>query len=153
MVLLGLVRSPPIWYCAYAKQSFAAPGIQPDVDDSATASIALSLLGRPGLSRQMRDQFETKTHFETYKSESNESLSANCNILLALLLDLKYDSGAISAIEKVSKYLATKWFNADGLVKDKWVGYSFHDETKYVKLTCFIRIFPNTTRLCSTPKR
>ncbi|KAL8823523.1 MAG: hypothetical protein Q9191_005776 [Dirinaria sp. TL-2023a] len=99
-----------------------SPGIQPDVDDSANASIVLSLLGKPGLSRQMREQFETATHFETYRNESSGSLSANCSLLLALLLDLQQDPGAVSAIEKVSKYLASKWFNACGPVKDKWVG-------------------------------
>ena len=55
--------------------------IQPDVEDSANASIVLSLLRRPGLSRQMSEQFETETHFGTYKSESNKSLSANSSIL------------------------------------------------------------------------
>lgn len=98
-----------------------APGILPDVDDSATASIILSLIGEQGLSHQLSEQFETETHFETYKNESNESLSANCSILLAFLLDLKNNNGNVCAIEKLSRYLATKWFNADGPVKDKWV--------------------------------
>lgn len=79
-------------------------------------------MGEPGLSRQISEEFETETHFETYKNESNESLSANCSILLAFLLDLNHNIGAVSAIEKVSRYLASIWFNANGPVKDKWVG-------------------------------
>ena len=38
-------------------------------------------------------------------------------------MDLKYNPEAVSAIEKVSKYLATNWFKADEPVKDKWVGF------------------------------
>lgn len=49
------------------------------------------------------------------------SLSANCNTLLALLLDLKNDPGAAPAIAKVSMYLANAWLDADGPIKDKWV--------------------------------
>ena len=110
--------------CLANAKSFLAPGIQPDVDDSANASIVLSLLGRQGLSRQMRKQFETNSHFETYKSESSDSLSANCNVLLALLLDLKHNPDAVSGVEKVSKYLATKSLSTNGPVKDKWVSFA-----------------------------
>lgn len=81
----------------------------------------MSLLGLPGLSRQLREHFETTTHFETYRSESLQSLSANCNILLALLLDLQNQPEATTAIIKVSNYLASKWFEAYGAIKDKWV--------------------------------
>ena len=123
MVSLDSVGFPPSFVLGICL-CLAAPGIQPDVDDSANASIVLSLLGRPGLSRRMREQFETETHFETYRSESNESLSANCSILLALLLDLKHNPAAVPTVEKVSKYLATKWLNADGPVKDKWVSFA-----------------------------
>ena len=70
----------------------------------------------------MRRRFETQGHFETYKNESSDSLSASCSVLLALLLDLRNDYEAIPAIEKVSQYLSRKWFDADGPIKDKWVG-------------------------------
>ncbi|KAL8832626.1 MAG: hypothetical protein Q9191_000142 [Dirinaria sp. TL-2023a] len=92
----------------------------PDVDDSAIASITMSLLGYTGSSSDLRRHFETKTHFETYKNEGSESLSANCSLLLALLLDIKNDPDAFPAIEKVSLFVVTKWFNAGGSVKDKW---------------------------------
>ena len=72
----------------------------------------------------MRQQFETKAHFETYKNEQNSSLSANCNTLLALLLNLEDDHEAIPAIEKLCKSLATQSFNTAGAVKDKWVRFA-----------------------------
>ena len=72
----------------------------------------------------MREYFEEETHFETYKGESNMSIGANCSILLALLLDLTYDPKAVPAVEKVSKFLASEWLNADKPVKDKWVSLS-----------------------------
>ena len=100
----------------------AAPGIQPDVDDSANASIILNLLGRPGLSRQIRERFEGDTHFKTYEGEVGESPSANCNVLLALLLNLQHDPGAIPAVGKTVKYLASTWFSTNGSIMDKWVG-------------------------------
>lgn len=69
----------------------------------------------------MRERFEKETHFETYAGESNISISANCSILLALPLNLKYDSNAVSAIGKVSEFLVAQWLNADRPIKDKWV--------------------------------
>lgn len=119
--LVGFGRLQAPAFTRNADQRFVAPGVQPDVDDSANASIILSLLGLPGLSRQLREHFETDTHFETYRSESLQSLSANCNILLALLLDIQNQPEATTAIVKVAYYLATKWFEAYGPIQDKWV--------------------------------
>ncbi|KAL9051002.1 MAG: hypothetical protein Q9162_006297 [Coniocarpon cinnabarinum] len=98
-----------------------APGMQADADDSARASIVLSLLGKQGLSHKIRARFESTTSFETFSNEANGSVSANCNVLMALLLDLHHGADNASAIVKVVTHLTSQWLGAEaGKVSDKW---------------------------------
>lgn len=100
-----------------------APGIQPDLDDTAKGSTVLSLLGRPSLSTRIRDEFETGTHFSTYSLEQNPSFSSNCNALMALLLSLENDDTVqLQSVEKVVTFLCNQWYESSRFVQDKWVG-------------------------------
>ncbi|KAK7737349.1 hypothetical protein SLS53_006652 [Cytospora paraplurivora] len=62
-----------------------APNVLADADDTAKTILCLHLLGRDAECDQMIEAFEEEGHFKTYDLESNESLSANCNVLLAIL--------------------------------------------------------------------
>ena len=94
-----------------------APGLLSDADDTAKTILSLNLLGRPISPDQMIAEFETKSHFQTYKAERNASFSANCNVLNALLHDpepVKY----LSQIHKTANFLCDSWWA--GSLKDKW---------------------------------
>lgn len=62
--------------------------------------------------------FETETHFKTYDLESNESLSANCNVLIALLFS-QDPRAYMPQITKALGFLSQKWRVGDR--GDKWV--------------------------------
>ena len=96
-----------------------APGLLPDLDDSAKASITLSLLGQRGLSQEIVQSFAAPTHFKTYDQERNPSLSANANALLALLLDTyqNYDM----EIQKIIVFILVTFKKSAQLPADKWV--------------------------------
>ncbi|KAL8825031.1 MAG: hypothetical protein Q9191_004664 [Dirinaria sp. TL-2023a] len=64
-----------------------APGIEPDLDDSAKSSTIFSLLGRQGFSGRIVEHFDSSQCLKTYRAERNPSVSANCNALLCILLD------------------------------------------------------------------
>ncbi|MCJ1439450.1 hypothetical protein MMC27_008844 [Xylographa pallens] len=56
-----------------------------DADDTAKSIMTTNLLGLPTSPDKMINEFEATTHFCTYKEELNESFSANCNVLDAIL--------------------------------------------------------------------
>jgi hypothetical protein len=68
----------------------------------------------------MIKQFEVVggTHFRTYALERNGSISANCNVLNALL-HCEQPNQYIPQIIKTTKYLCKSW--AAGTFADKWV--------------------------------
>ena len=136
----------------YSKLTDTAPGIEPDVDDSAKASVTLSLLGRPGLTSTILKEFGTKGHFKTYGSEKDASVSANCNVLMAMLLDTVVNPGSIDAIETTARFLCDKWFQTSGLLKDKWVSPVSHRLiflSHFCSNETFFRMSPVTIRPCS----
>ncbi|CAG8953632.1 hypothetical protein HYFRA_00010091 [Hymenoscyphus fraxineus] len=96
-----------------------APGIEPDLDDSSKASIIFSALGKPGFTASIVEHFDSPECLKTYQEERNPSLSANCNALLAILLDsTTYPSKQVT-IEKLVKYICLKSQQSDSL-EDKW---------------------------------
>ncbi|KAJ5625394.1 hypothetical protein N7510_001703 [Penicillium lagena] len=99
-----------------------APGVLPDADDTAKALISLSQLGRPVSCERLIDVFETPTHFMTYPHERNESFSANCNVLKAILHS-KNPSSHLPQICKAVAFLTRSWYA--GKVNDKWVFLTF----------------------------
>ncbi|KAL9018650.1 MAG: hypothetical protein Q9185_004061 [Variospora sp. 1 TL-2023] len=100
-----------------------APGIEPDLDDSAKSSIIFSLLGRRGFSSQIIDNFDSPQCLKTYKGERNPSLTANCNALLSVLLDSD-DSRPYQPrylpIQKITRFICDSWWNTSGPLNDKW---------------------------------
>ncbi|KAK2763882.1 hypothetical protein FQN54_009500 [Arachnomyces sp. PD_36] len=95
------------------------PKACPDADDTAMSLIALKLQGTPHSAQGMIDQFERDHHFATYPFETHTSVSANSNVLSALVL-LSTDGSYQPQIEKCIRYLCEAWFNCDRMVKDKW---------------------------------
>ena len=98
-----------------------APGAVPDSDDSSKAAVALSLLGAPIDVQQIMDKFEDKTHFRCFEMERNLSLSANCNVLLALIEDVQGVQKYGLQIEKILNLLCGAWWGGRGRLMDKWV--------------------------------
>ena len=94
-----------------------APGLLPDADDTAKTILALSLLGRSVSPDQMIAEFETESHFHTYKTERNASFSANCNVLDSLL-HVHEPARYLSQIQKTASFLCDSWWA--GIFKDKW---------------------------------
>lgn len=82
--------------------------------------IALKLQGIPCSAQAMVDKFEREHHFATYPFETHASVSANANVLSALVL-LSTDGSYEPQIEKCIRYLCGEWFHCDRMVKDKWV--------------------------------
>jgi hypothetical protein len=96
-----------------------APGIEPDVDDSAKAITTINLLGGSEDAARLCEVFEKETHFRVYPGERDSSFSANCNVLAALLH--QPDTQKYSAqISKVAKFICEKRWRADGDIDDKW---------------------------------
>lgn len=98
-----------------------APGIEPDLDDSAKASIVFSLLGRPGFTSRVVEFFDSTECLKTYRAERNPSVSANCNALLSIVLDSDEYPSKIGTIEKVVAFTCNNWWSSSGLLNDKWV--------------------------------
>ncbi|KAK1561739.1 ent-kaurene synthase [Colletotrichum navitas] len=96
-----------------------APSIMADADDTAKTLSVLNILCLNKSAAGMVDEFETETHFRTYPSERDSSLSANCNVLLALLHQPEPSQYA-SQIAKGARFLCDTWWKTDGPVKDKW---------------------------------
>lgn len=113
--------SPGLTLLRQTAKCSIAPGIEPDLDDSAKTSIILSLLGRSGFASQIVEHFDSLHCLKTYKSERNPSVSANCNALLSVLLDSDSARPQYAAIQKMIQFICEKWRNASGSLDDKWV--------------------------------
>lgn len=100
--------------------SFIAPGLPPDVDDTAQCIVCLTKLGRDASPERMIETFEAQTHFRTYASERNPSFTANCNVLSALLAQSEASQYS-DQILKIVEFLCNCWWESDGYIKDKWV--------------------------------
>lgn len=98
-----------------------APGIEPDLDDSAKSSIIFSLFGRPGFTSSIVGHFDSSKCLRTYSAERNPSVSANCNALLSIVLDAEDYPSKTAAIEKVVNFVCESWWSACGSLDDKWV--------------------------------
>ena len=98
-----------------------APGIEPDLDDSAKASIIFSLLGRSGFTSQIVEIFDSTQCLKTYRVERNPSVSANCNALLSIVVDSDQYPSKIETIEKVAAFICNSWWSSSGMLNDKWV--------------------------------
>jgi len=80
--------------------------------------LTTNLLGIPTSPDKMIDEFEASNHFFTYKEERNESFSANCNVLDAILHSPN-PADYYGPIAKVTRFLCRVWYSAR--VQDKWV--------------------------------
>ncbi|KAI9148470.1 Copalyl diphosphate synthase [Paramyrothecium foliicola] len=96
-----------------------APGFPADVDDTAKCITCLRRLGKVASPDAMIKYFETKTHFRTYNSERNPSLTANCNVLVAFLEQPDVSQYSVQILKLVT-YLCDCWWESDKFVKDKW---------------------------------
>jgi hypothetical protein len=113
----------------------AAPGIEPDLDDSAKASIVLSLAGKSGFSSSIVKEFDAATCLKTYRGERDPSVSANCNALMSLLLDPHEYVGKSAIIEKIVDFIFAEWAASKGKIKDKWVCRSLNNSKLIISLT------------------
>ena len=99
-------------------------GIEPDLDDSAKASIILSLSGELGFSEDIARSFDAPKALKTYRIERDPSISANCNALLSMVLDKSEYPSKGTTIEKIVSSICDSWMNTEGSIKDKWVSHS-----------------------------
>jgi hypothetical protein len=107
-----------VWRHADGQET--APGVLPDADDTAKAIEALHYLGRSEdvSIDNLIQTYETTEHFATYRGERNSSFSANCNVLI-LLLVREDRSQHIPQITKALRFLIGSVFT--GHVREKWV--------------------------------
>jgi hypothetical protein len=98
-----------------------APGIEPDLDDSAKASIITSFSGKAGSSEAIAKEFDSPHSLKTYRGERNPSVSTNCNALLSLLVDETEYEGKSATIKKIVAFIFDSWTEGEGEIKDKWV--------------------------------
>jgi hypothetical protein len=98
-----------------------APGIEPDLDDSAKASIILSLLGEDGFAHAIVEEFDGLQCLRTYQGERDPSVSANCNALMSVLLDGSDFPSKTATMEKIITFLYDVWVSNKGKIEDKWV--------------------------------
>ncbi|KAI9847155.1 MAG: hypothetical protein M1837_003017 [Sclerophora amabilis] len=96
-----------------------APSVEADADDTSKALLSLSKLGQPVSPVHLLNEFESDSHFRTYRGERNSSFTANCNVLLALLSQPN-PSLFSSQIEKATSFLCDTWWESDGCIGDKW---------------------------------
>ncbi|KAI0883796.1 uncharacterized protein GGS22DRAFT_180426 [Annulohypoxylon maeteangense] len=94
-------------------------GTLPDADDTARGLKALYYLGQQdnnieGLIRA----FESSDNFITYPGERNPSFSANCNVLI-LLLVREDRAQHLAQIVKATRFLTNEVFR--GVVNEKWI--------------------------------
>jgi hypothetical protein len=95
-----------------------APGILPDADDTAKVIVTMNLLNRPTSCREMINTFDGSSHFRTYANESTPSVSANCNVLIALAQSPDANKYTVEIL-KALRFLSQLW--SRGEMKDKWV--------------------------------
>ncbi|KAF7881618.1 uncharacterized protein EAF02_006306 [Botrytis sinoallii] len=94
-----------------------APSLLPDADDTAKCILTLCLVGRSVSVEQMIANFEVKNHFQTYALERNGSISANCNVLNALL-HINEPNKYVGQILSTTEFLCNSW--SAGKIDDKW---------------------------------
>ena len=104
-----------------------APGIQPDLDDSAKTSIIFSFLGRPGFTELITKHFDSPKCLKTYSAERNPSVSANCNALLSIVLDTEEYQSKNAAMTLVINFICDSWWHTSGSLGDKWVKLTLTD--------------------------
>ncbi|PNP74699.1 hypothetical protein FNYG_12035 [Fusarium nygamai] len=90
-----------------------------DVDDTAKALLALSLVNHPSSPDTMIKVFEGNEHFTTFGSERDPSLTSNLHVLLCLLKQPEL-SKYHSQILKTTLFICRWWWDSDHHVKDKW---------------------------------
>jgi hypothetical protein len=98
-----------------------SPGVEPDLDDSAKASIIMSLTGNSGRSDIIVNRFSSAHGLRTYLGERNPSLSANCNALSSLLVDPMEYNDKSPTIKNVLAFIYDSCMGCEGEIKDKWV--------------------------------
>lgn len=98
-----------------------ADGIEPDLDDSAKASIILSIGGKTGFSEAIVREFDSTRCLTTYHGERDPSVTANCNALVSLLYDDSSFEAKQFTMEKIINFIITEWSVLGGKIKDKWV--------------------------------
>lgn len=86
--------------------------------------MALQYAGRTAEVGGLIEAFDSHDHFKTYEGERNASFSANCNVLICLLmLDESSSISYASQISKAANFVCMEAFK--GTVREKWVSY--HD--------------------------
>ncbi|MBG6086296.1 prenyltransferase/squalene oxidase repeat-containing protein [Actinomadura viridis] len=99
-------------------------GLPPDADSSAGALYALSLLGRP-YPPDLLWQYETETHFCTWRGENGRSITTNAHVLEAFGQYLEATGGGAdraryaASMAKVTFWLCGRQ-DADGAWRDRW---------------------------------
>ncbi|KAK7460601.1 hypothetical protein VKT23_009321 [Stygiomarasmius scandens] len=96
-----------------------APNVGPDADDTAKAITALQYIGTPFPLDRLLEAFELPAHFQCFQYERNPSLSANCNVLIALL-QYPNSSKYTSQIVKAATFITEEYWTTEGIVRDKW---------------------------------
>lgn len=96
-----------------------APSVGHDADDTSKALLTLELLEKLASPESLIAEYEGSHHFRTYASERDPSLSANCNILIALLHHPNPER-YLSQIEKCTRFICDEWYRAEGRISDKW---------------------------------
>ncbi|KAF5565818.1 ent-kaur-16-ene synthase [Fusarium phyllophilum] len=90
-----------------------------DVDDTAKALLALSLVNQPVSPDIMIKVFEGKDHFTTFGSERDPSLTSNLHVLLCLLRQPNLSQYHLQIL-KTTLFICRWWWDSDHHVKDKW---------------------------------
>ncbi|TID14750.1 CAAX prenyl protease 1 [Venturia nashicola] len=96
-----------------------APSVGHDADDTSKALLTLELLGKDASPESLIAEYEGSHHFRTYASERDPSLSANCNVLVALLHH-PHPQQYLGQIEKCTRFICDEWYRTDGSISDKW---------------------------------
>ncbi|KAH6679215.1 hypothetical protein B0J14DRAFT_614498 [Halenospora varia] len=109
-----------------------------DADDTAKCLLTLSLLGaKESSAEKLISSFFNGNHFRTYSAERNPSLSANCNVLSALL----HHSGAhlyIPEILSAANFVCSA--GVSGEIRDKWnISKEYSNMLLAQSLTKFLR--------------
>ena len=99
---------------------YVAPRLEADVDDTAKGLICLNEMGYSIGPEKMIKTFEAEKRFLTYALERDPSFSANCNAVLALMHQPD-PSQFSSQIVKIIQFLCDYYWDADGIISDKWV--------------------------------
>ncbi|PWY96735.1 Ent-kaurene synthase [Aspergillus sclerotioniger CBS 115572] len=94
-----------------------APTLMADADDTAKTLLTLNLSGYHLLPDRLIEHFRDDDHFRTYPDERDPSISANCNVLCALLRTP--DPGAYASEIEMTLMFLYKQHNR-GTLRDKW---------------------------------